>query len=127
MTDLFSDNWTQVILTVPELRHQDKFNFGNLPGGIHIGVINPNFIYLRFHGTTDYSSGTYGSGRMLEMLELVNNINPKVLCAYFNNTDSWTLLPFNNLEADYTDGTAVGVQLTPSSIYDAKLLSVFLK
>lgn len=126
MTKLFKDNWTQVILTVPEIRSQEKYNFGNLPGGTHIGVINPNFVYLRFHGTSNYSSGTYGSDRIMEVLELIKNINPTFLCAYFNNTDTWTLRPFNTMEMDYNDGILVGPQLTPSAIYDAKLLTVLL-
>lgn len=127
METLFTGGWTQVILTVPELRQALKFNFGNLPGGTHIGIINPDFVYLRFHGTTNYSSGTYGSARMIQAQELVNNINPKIVCAYFNNVDTWTLRPFNNMEMDYTDGIPVGPQLVPSAIYDAKLLSILLQ
>lgn len=125
---LFVDCWTQVILTVPEIRHQEKFNFGNLPGGTHIGILNPNFTYFRFHGTTDYSSGTYGPNRLIDIIDIINTIDPKCLCAYFNNVDTWTLQrPYDYVEAEYTEATPVGVQLTPSAIYDSNLLGDLLK
>ena len=123
--DMFSGNWTQVILFVPEIRHQKKFNFGKLAGGIHIGVINKNFTYLRFHGTVGYSTGTYGEDRMLEVLNLINNINPKTICGYFNNTDTWTLRPGNIMEGNY-GRLPFGKELTPSAIYDSKTLATLL-
>jgi len=123
---LFIEDWCQVILNVPEVRDQDT-NFGNLPGGIHIGILNPKFVYLRFHGTTGYSCGTYGYDKMYETLEMIKAMEPSYLCAYFNNTDSWTMQPYNVFEADYEAGIPVGIQLTPSAIYDSKILYEMLK
>ena len=72
LNELFKNNWTQVINVVPELRNEDA-NFGNLSGGIHIGVINPTFIYIRFHGTTGYSCGTYNK-KLKEYIDIINEI-----------------------------------------------------
>jgi uncharacterized protein YecE (DUF72 family) len=134
MQALFTNNWTQAILILPELRHlrerkageEKEATFGKMPGGINVGVINPKFVYLRFHGTTGYSMGTYGAEYMLQILELIERINPTYLCAYFNNTDSWTMLPKRNLEGDY-HRVPLRIPILPSAVYDASLLEELLR
>lgn len=126
---LFTDNWTQAILYLPEIRHlnekPDEATFGQMSGGTHVGIINPKFLYIRFHGTTGYSMGTYGAERMLNVLNLISETQPKVLCAYFNNTDSWTMPRRPEMEGDYKR-VPLKIPILPSAIYDAQLLDQLL-
>jgi uncharacterized protein YecE (DUF72 family) len=122
LTGFFTENFTQVFVVVPEIRHLDT-NFGNLPGGIHIGEINPSFIYIRFHGTYNYSCGTYAE-QLQEYANIINEtkIDNSVVFAYFNNTDSWTMMPFSSNEGDFSDGIPFKRAYTPSAIYDAIMM-----
>lgn len=117
---LFQNNFTQVILAVPEVRSK-KCNFGNLNGGLHIGIINTKFIYIRFHGTYDYSCGTYTDNLNFysEIMAEIKREETETICAYFNNTDTWTLAPFSHLEGEFSKGIPIGISYTPSAIFDA--------
>lgn len=131
LMDLFTDNFCQVVLIVPEVRNQDN-NFGNLPGGIHIGITNPSFIYFRFHGTFDYSCGTYAEKldeyiAILESMRDSQKFKRETVCVYFNNTDTWTLLPFSSQEGDFSEGVPYDLAYLPSAIYDAIYMMSNLK
>lgn len=122
---LFTGAWTQVILHVPEVRGY-SMNFGDLAGGWHVGVTNDKFIYIRCHGTWQYSSGTYGPEGLLTLMEHITVNKENTICVYFNNVDTWTMLPEFNREYHYNDKLILGKQMIPSAIFDAKLLGEFL-
>ena len=109
LNKLFKDNWTQAIIDVPP-----GDGLGTLSEGVNIGITNSKFVYIRCHGTTKYCSGTYSRDK-LQMLKDI---------AYFNNTDTWTVSPFMELEANYGGGNLIpmGTHLTPSAIYNAIMM-----
>ena len=140
-------NWAFVTLNVPEIKHL-KINFGNLNGGTHYGIppTRDGFKYYRFHGTTNYSDGTYGLDRLLSIINLSNDNKlsrnssktryitdnseslknhsdcRKTLC-YFNNVDTW-IIPDSELgfEGTYKGRIFPKKHFVPSAIYDAIIL-----
>lgn len=126
-TKLFTKNWTQAILYIPEVR-ESKFNFGNLPGGLHIGTINKDFVYMRFHGTYKYSCGTYGVEEILNtVLPTINKIrhDKTFIAAYFNNVDTW-INDKGTTEGEFHSAVILNSPMIPSAVHDAKLLSTLL-
>lgn len=120
---IFQNNFTQTIVVVPEVRHLDV-NFGNLSGGIHVGEINFEFIYIRFHGTYNYSCGTYDK-LLNDYFEIIKELIDKkktTVCVYFNNTDTWTTMPFDLFEGEFSNGIPYGRAYLPSAIYDSMLM-----
>lgn len=129
-----SEHCTPVILDVPEIRDH-KTNFGNLPGGLHgFHYVGKRFVYLRFHGTTNYSYGAYGYDYLSSIADVLSK-DPKVkkVCWYFNNTDTWEfelpeyknaigLTSFNSYKKLPIDRSII-----PSCIFDCLCLREFLR
>ena len=128
LPDLFEGSWTQTIVDVPEIRGQ-RMNFGNLSGGVHMGVTNPQFVYTRFHGTQAYSCGTYH--RKLEYhtdvaASITAASQSACVLAYFNNVDTWTARPFRDIEGIYADRVPRDLPFVPSAVHDAQLYKSLL-
>lgn len=109
---LFNKNWIFVDLHVPEVRDQ-KFNFGNLEGGMHYSPYKCKQRYYRLHGTWGYSCGTYGEKMLKYIL-----IDPMFI--YFNNTDTWEYEDTKNVYGVMCRFTPVGKSFVPSAIYDVR-------
>ncbi len=137
-TGMFKDNFTQVVISVSRIDSTDngsEYDFGGLKEGIHIGEINPSFVYVRFHGTYRYCCGTYDNERLQPYVDVINEIRADArdtnndnatICCYFNNTDSWTMLPFSRNSGDYSNGIPFERAFTPSAVYDARLMQSLL-
>ncbi len=117
---LFSlPNWAFVILHLPETRGFQA-NFGDLPGGMYYSPYKTKFTYVRFHGTIDYSNGTYSD----EYLGQVARASTKQKqLYYFNNVDTWTN---GVIEGSYYHFILRGVIL-PSAIHNAVRLKLALE
>lgn len=115
---LFTKRWCQCMVYVADCRG-NEFSFGNLTEGLHIGFINKKIGYVRLHGTKKFSIGTYTQEQMEYVHCLLSQYKYKY--AYFNNTDSWTCLPYLNLDGEY-DSIISGIENVPSGIYNAEYL-----
>lgn len=83
---LFSGNWTIAIT-------HTTGKFGNLKNGFHFSDNSEsNFVYIRLHGTLDYSSGSYGPEKLQEILDTFTD--DRELYMYSNTTDSWEIFDY---------------------------------
>lgn len=127
LVKLFEGNWIFATLHLPEVRGNDA-NFGDLSGGIHAppSEVSANELaYHRFHGTYDYSHGTYGFEYLSRWREGLSPDMKKVY-AYFNNTDTYEVEGIPEKGIPYSRGVPLGVQLTPSPIYDMRCISALV-
>lgn len=125
-------NWAVAQLHLPEVRGRDA-SFGQLAGGCHRLDVNNRFAYVRFHGTTDYSCGTYGYKQLVPIVDEVHDRGYAKVCFYFNNTDTWEPVPDSHvstpdrpcywqyaplLHTPYHVVTVGGIPIQPSALHD---------
>jgi hypothetical protein len=110
-------------------------DFGKMTAGWHVGIVNPQFIYIRGHGTTGYSCGAYGVERLLKILEYfyppgANETTKRF--GYFNNTDTWCipetlqLATHQIVEGEYNQ-VPLEKKIWPAAISDAQILHNLIK
>ena len=131
---LFKGNWVMANIHIG--KQYTKYHFGDLVDGMNIGYSKSDFLYFKMNGSHGIGIGTYGvdllQKEILEMVESKENL--KKVYVYFGNTDSWEpystavtnsygILEVNKYfplsQYNVTD-TQI---MTPSSIFDAILLS----
>lgn len=126
---LFVDKWTSVVSH--HMATDPRVQFGNLDNGLTCPLfVSSNFLYLRLHGSKDYSCGTYGYNRLLEMISFIKKFEFSKVLIYFNNTDTWEFQNSRNPDyiaevnlyypnSNYCRHAPKNQELTPSAIFDA--------
>jgi uncharacterized protein YecE (DUF72 family) len=133
LTNIFTKNWVKAIT------HTSGNNFGNLEEGFHTSENHSNFVYIRLHGTMDYSVGSYGYNRLIQILEMFGS-KEKPVYIYSNATDSWEPISKNFSLSDASKHKEnevyktfslfgknmypVNVQIIPSAVYDMKIMKM---
>lgn len=116
---LENDNLCIASIHVPELRGVDGANFGELAEGLWSSPIHSSWCYYRFHGTSDYSAGTYGYDLLKKLLSNKNGD----CYIYFNNVDTYEIQGYQFFgpgSINYKFGAPMGHQIVPSAIYDCR-------